>query len=176
MKTQFLALTALLSLAPHLARANDATCLDNHEDQADKVVGKALTDGVVAMLAKKGISVDSAKTDFEVTSSQVNFESDGIYGYFTLATGSLTTKDGTRLLAELKQTSFNADEDATNIYLKPVLKSSGFDKEGNAINGHCVLVSDDVRVTDRADHILVTNEKTGRVIGRVSLPTRLSLY
>jgi len=177
MKMQTLiAIFACLSfMTVSTARANDATCMDRHEDLAAKLMTKAVSQNIAAMLAKKGISLDLAHSTFEIAAAQVKFETDGVYGYFGISDGTVTTKDGTKLTVEFKLNKFNA-EDSEAAYFKPVLKSSGFDKEGNAIAPHCMLVADNVGVTNRAEFISISNTTTGRVIGRVELPSRVSLY
>lgn len=158
------------------ARNNDITCLDKTIEIANQKLSQALTQNVVAMLAKKGIQLKEDANTLEVSGAQVIFETDGIYGYFSLTGSIITTSDGTELIVEYKKTSWNSYENAVNAYYKPVLTARGFDKQGNARDGHCTLISDDVRVDNRAEFILVSNTKTGRVIGRASLPSKISVY
>lgn len=176
----FLFLIALIATLASSARAdNGITCLSNHEEAADAVLKKTILDSVTAGLAKKGITLKAGETSFDISAEQVNFEDDGQYGYFTADSGNLTAQDGTTFTLSFVGYSpwdGTPDDREFRFYYKPVMKSKGFDKEGNAIAAHCTLIFGDVRVTDRASGVEVRNEKTGRTILKFPAPAKISVY
>lgn len=170
-----LLLLALIS-STAFAASEDVTCLNYHTEEAEQKFSEIYRQSISAMLAKKGITLDAEKSDFSVTAGTTTFTYDGTYGYVSISSMQLVTASGTELTAEYRQSLWNSTEIAWNAYFKPVLKSKGFDKEGNAIAARCILVSDKVRVDDRADFIQISNTRTGKVIGKVNLPTSVTIY
>ena len=178
MKNKFSIVFAALCMTGFSYAHAGVTCMDRHEEDAGKLMTKIFAQGAVAALTKKGIALDSEKTSFEISAAQVDFESDGDYGYFDITDGSMTSKAGTEIsLAFDVDSNWRNDQITTyRVYYKPVLKSKGRDKEGNEIEPHCTLVLDDVRVNDKAEFLRVTNTVSGATLATVALPAKVSLY
>lgn len=171
-----LALLALTLAVP--AHASQVTCADGREETAAQKISASIQAGVTSLLKAKGIAVKSITVQGDLVvndDSDLNNNTVTMYGEYTIRTGEVVTTDGTKLSVDLDGDDYPNGVDVA--FFEPVLKSSGFDHEGNPINGHCTLnLSVYTGYSNDAGKVAVSNEGSGKVIGAFGLSKAISLY
>lgn len=176
MKSVLLLAILALFIAPQ-ARAN---CADQRSPLADQKFNSALRQGVIDLFQKKGIALDPAKVvmSFSTSGFQTNFEDPQDKYVLFDGIGSVVSASNTQF--HVTTTGPDRDDQGNpvgylTIYLA-VLTSDGFDKEGNAIHPHCTLQLSTGDISNYADAYEISNATTDKVIGKLPLPKRISLY
>lgn len=171
-------LTLLCVLSCAQARADNFTCLVDHEEEGSAKANSVLRDGVVNALRKLGIAMKEGSFRSEAKFTyyyETNDRDDSSIVHASLEfSGSLTTASGTDLLIFLK----NADNEESPNYafFRPVLTHKGFDKEGNPIAPHCTLNASRPFVSNLAVSVAVRNARSGKIIASIPLPKAVSVY
>jgi hypothetical protein len=164
----------VIGLIPKTSLAS-ITCMDGHEEVAAQKLTEILSYGVKVILKNKKIAFDPAKIALAINGS--TFDSDNTtYGSFNATSGSLVSNSGTKLYLDFSGSDNDgADGQYLATYL-PILTSKGFDKEGNPINPHCTLKLDQAFIANIAESFIIQNSSSGKIIGRVALPVKITLY
>jgi hypothetical protein len=173
MKSLFLA-TLVITMIPKTSLAS-ITCLDGHEAIAAQKLTEILSYGVSVVFKKKKIAFDPSKIALSI--SATTFDSDNTtYGAFNVTGGTLVSASGTQFYLDFSGSDNDgADGQYLATYL-PILTSKGFDKEGNPINPHCTLKLDQAFIANIAESFIIQNSSSGKIIGRVALPPKITLY
>jgi hypothetical protein len=162
------------------------TCLMGHEKEA---IDKLQTFGNQAILnffKKKNIGVDSSTLQFMVNlTSETNYggapyvsfsgnvggASSGAYTSST-SVGTIASKDGTKFNILFSSGSDSQDKGDYRVEAS----QTGFDREGNPINGHCRLKLFNSGDSDATKTLLVLNARSGHILGLIPLPAEIFLY
>lgn len=171
-------LSVLIPLALSVpAFAENFSCLRDHEEAGAKRVDSILRDGVLAALKKQGIALKDGSL-LSGGSFSYHYEEESTDKWVTHAMlsweGRAATVSGTELLLFLKQPE--NEESGNYAFFLPVLKSKGFDREGNPIEPHCSLNVSSPFVSNIAHAVGVRNARSGRVIAIIALPKVVSVY
>ncbi|MGZ3661100.1 MAG: hypothetical protein ACXWR1_17930 [Bdellovibrionota bacterium] len=154
------------------AFATEGNCyLGNYEQAFTANFEKAVTAKVVAGLkSRKGITVNPASVSIGAT--VVSIQDDDVTKYIVLE-GTLTTASGTPMNVNFTGTEdFAGHNHAEHIEeFRTVLKSNGFDHEGNPINGQCSMVYWGTKLT-----VEITNARSGVLIDDVPLDLTYRIY
>lgn len=175
MKNLILSVLALSLATP--AFAENFTCLRDHEEAGAQKMDAALKLGVSSALKKLGIHLKEGTLETESSFSYHSEEerTDKWVTHAMLAwNGRATTASGTDLLLFLKRA--DDTEGGNYAFFLPVLKSKGFDREGNPIDPHCTLHLSSPFVSNVASSVGIRNARSGKVIAAVSLPGTFLVY
>ena len=168
MKTLFVSLT-LLAATPALATP---TCY-NYEDKAAAKLEAVMRQDIINAFQKKGIALDPSQISLSLSDNTTD-DNDTSTTYFSpvLQSFEVISKSGTKFWVTYSEGS--TDSDGLPDYL-PVLKSNGFDHEGNPINPHCNMQMNDP-FSNSADSFKIENEQSGVAIATIALPKTFQAY
>jgi hypothetical protein len=176
MKT-FLLATLAASLLP-LAQAQAANCGTRHEKEAGEIIQAALLTRIAQGLAKKGIHLKTVDVTFSVDAGTIDFDDTGSFVYTDTGYKSLKTSTGSELIVNYIERSdfFGPQATMGRLYDKAVGTQKGFDKEGNPIDAHCMLVRADGHVQDQVYGVEVSNSVSEKILLNFTQPSPLKLY
>jgi hypothetical protein len=159
-------------------------CLQGREQKAVEELQKFGNRAITSFFKIRNIDVDPSAIQFKVSVNIQNDTASPPYAAFTggaganagisesTLAGSVAAKDGTKFNILL---SSGSDQQNTAEY-RILASQNRFDKEGNAINGHCRLQLFNLGDGSASRNLLILNALSGHVLGLISLPTELSLY
>jgi hypothetical protein len=159
-------------------------CVQGHEQEATTKLETSLKQSVTNFFKDKKIEIDASTLQVTLTSStQTGAFAPPFVSFTGSATGSsasapaslaatVAAQDGTKFNVVLS--SGSSDQNAAEYR---ILRSQrGFDKEGNAMGEHCSLELFNSGDEEATETMLVVNAASGHILGRIRLPSRISLY
>ena len=182
MKAASIVFASIMALPLSSFAASTITCLDGHEAAANQKMQTVVKQEVVTLFKQKGIAFDPATIvlDFDVIvtdNSNVSPDSPTSYGQFVVKSGSFSSTAGTPFSVDYSGSYQDGKYGQYPAFYQPVLTSKGYDKEGNPIDPHCTLKhADYVGYANEAEWIEVTNSRSGKLIGKMNLPSSVSVY
>jgi hypothetical protein len=163
--------------------SRDYSCVQGHEQDATTKLQTFATQALTNFFKNRSIEIDPSTIQFNASLSiQAGVDSaphveftggtsggSGLTG--SAVAGAVAAKDGTKFNVIFSSGSDNQDM----AEYRAVSSQSGFDREGNPINGHCRLelfIGD----LDATKTLLVLNAGSGHVLGLIPLPVQIPLY
>jgi hypothetical protein len=159
-------------------------CVQGHEQDATTKLQELVKQSVTDFFKERDIAIDASTLQVNLSSStQTGGDSPSYVSFTGSAAGggsqfsgtsvaaTVAAQDGTKFNVLLSSGSDNQDAAEYRV----VSTQRGFDKEGNAIDHHCALTlySGDSEATKS---LLIINAASGHVLGRIRVPSRISLY
>jgi hypothetical protein len=159
-------------------------CTQGHEDEAATKLQSFAKQSVLRFFKARRIEINQSTLQIGISASTqpgldgpsyVSFAGNtgGAIGLTrSSVAGTVSAQDGTKF--SILFSSGSDLQDAAEYRVKA--RQRGFDKEGNAIGRHCALqifYSGDGEATKTS---LVLYATSGHVLGRIGLPSRISLY
>jgi hypothetical protein len=125
-------------------------------------------------LKQKGTSL--LDEDSYHVSIQISHDSSQGYDQtFGVVHGGVPTSSRTEF-TDLSADGFSDTTTGEWMWLNPSGTNHGFDKEGNPISGHCVLVNSEGLSYTHARIVEIRNSNTRKIIGRFQLPDKITVY
>ena len=180
---RMIVLLLLLSGPSFAASVNSSyTCVQGHEQDATAKLRAFAIEAATKFFKGKDIEIDPSTLNFNFSlTTQTKVDGAPYVGFTGNAGGGLTgsalagtiaAKDGTKFNVLFSSGSDNQDMGEYRI----VGTQSGFDQEGNPINGHCRLSLFNSGDSEATKTLLVLNAGSGHIMGLISLPAQIPLY
>lgn len=160
-------------------------CVQGHEQEATTKLQTFIRQAVTDFFEGRRIAINPSTLQISLGSSTQSGGDTPTYFSFTgnTAAGSsaltassiaatVTAQDGTKFNVLLS--SGSGDQDAAEYRIFRTQR--GFDKEGNAIGQHCTLRLFNSGDLEATESLMIVNAASGHPIGRIPLPSSITLY
>jgi hypothetical protein len=179
------ALAWLLLCGPVFAApiSENYLCVQGHEQEATTKLQAIVKEAIIDFFRNRNIAINSSTLQISLTSSTQTGTSLPPYISFTGSARSsgLTSSSLAATVAAQDGTKFNVllssgSNDQDSAEYRIIRTQHGFDREGNAVDQHCMLSLFDSGDSEATRTLLIVNAGSGRVLGSLRLPARISLY
>ena len=159
-------------------------CVQGHEQEATTKLEVSLKQAITSFFKDKKIAVDASTLQITLTSGTqtgafappfLSFTGSGAGSSASAPSSVAATvaaQDGTKFNALLS--SGSSDQNAAEYRI--VRAQRGFDKEGNAMGEHCSLELFNSGDEEATETMVILNAASGHILGRIRLPSRISVY
>jgi hypothetical protein len=159
-------------------------CTQGHEQDATAKLQNFIKQAVLDFFKKRKIPIDAASLQINLSvSTQTGMDTvPNIQFKGSVAGGSapavssnaatVSAQGGTKFNVLLSSGSDNQDAAEYRV----ISTQQGFDKEGNAINQHCMLALFNPGDMEATKDLLIINAVSGHALGSIHLPSRIVLY
>jgi hypothetical protein len=158
-------------------------CVQGHEQEATTKLQSIVKDAIINFFRDRNIAINASTVKINLASSTLTGTSLPPYLSFTGNAGSsgltssslaatVTGQDGTKF--NILLSSGSNDQDSAEYRI--IRTQRGFDREGNAVDQHCMLDLFDSGDSEATRTMLIVNAGSGHVLGSIHLPARISLY